>query len=130
MSRLLNEKEIQAILSLNGRKRYNYFIKFVSDMEKVWGLYQDGWALVSDENSSVKFPLWPAKEYASLCSTNEWTSYKPKSINMDEFIDTLIPLLLKDHIGIAIFPTPESKGVIVDCTELKGDLDRELSRYE
>ncbi|MGR9116092.1 MAG: hypothetical protein ACU85E_10020 [Gammaproteobacteria bacterium] len=38
----INQKKIDAILALSGAKRYEHFIKVITDWEEVWGLYHDG----------------------------------------------------------------------------------------
>ena len=50
----INEKQIEAVISLPGHQRYEYFIKTVVDWESVWGLYQDGWALASTNEVNMR----------------------------------------------------------------------------
>lgn len=48
MTLRINSKQISSILQETGAKRYKYFMRVVADQGKVWGLYDDGWALASD----------------------------------------------------------------------------------
>lgn len=127
--RKLNQAEIRNVLSRSGDKRYKYFISFVCDVSEAWGLYHDGWALASSDDGSVLFPLWPAKEYAALCSSGEWKGYKPEKIDIEALEEELIPALKKDGLNLGIFYTPHNKGVPVPTTRFAQDLSTELAKY-
>lgn len=45
--RRTSDEEIQAVLKLDGPKRFRHFIKRAVDDETVWGLWFDGWLTVS-----------------------------------------------------------------------------------
>lgn len=125
----ISQKQIEAILKLDGQQRYNHFIKTIADTEKVFGLYRDGWALASDGKQQV-FPLWSAKEYAELCSVNEWNGYKAKSFTLNKFTEELLPNLKRDGVLVGIFYTPSDKGVTPDIKQVLYDLGKELENYE
>ncbi len=129
MSREVTEREIEAILKLGGPERYNYTIKFISDVGELWGLYDDGWALAAGGNQVTSLAIWPSKEYALLNADNEWNNYKPKSINLIDFINEFTPNLKKDDVVICIFPTRDNKGVFPTHSELLNDIKNELSHY-
>ena len=122
-------KQIEAVLALPGIKRYEHFVKVVVDWQAVWGLYQDGWALAATDEGGEVFPLWPAEEYARLCAANEWSGYKPRSIELSEFMDALLPKLKKDGVLPGVFFTPLSKGVTPSVDELLSALEVELQNY-
>jgi hypothetical protein len=124
----ISVKHLESVIKLPGQNRYEYFIKKVSDWEKVWGLFSDGWALTEDDGK-VAFPLWPAKEFAALCSKDEWTGYEASSFSLDELLTELIPSLAKDNIHLSIFYTPDDFGVVVDTSKLLNDIARELDKY-
>ncbi|MFD2328955.1 DUF2750 domain-containing protein [Cohnella sp. GCM10020058] len=73
---LINPKEFEAIIKLSANIRYEYFIKKVTDSEEVWGLYDDGWAMSSDDNGRLLIPFWPKKEFAEYCAYEDWSNYK------------------------------------------------------
>jgi hypothetical protein len=125
-----NSKEVQAVLQLSGEKRYEYFIKRAADASKVWGLWNDGWAMgVTDEGKST-IPVWPAAEYAEACRQGDWSDYKPKSIDLHDFIDDFLPQLARDGVSVSIFDTPSEASVLVNDDELRQDLKEELSKIE
>ena len=51
----INQKQIDAVLKLSGAERYQHFVKKIADWEEVWGLYQDGWALLETENNKYGY---------------------------------------------------------------------------
>lgn len=127
----ISQKQLEAITALPAPKRYSHFIKQVADKEQVWGLYSNGWALAAtDEENQAVFPVWPAREYAELCQASIWSECTPKSIDIDEFIGTVIPELREDGIKICIFYLPTNSGVIPEYDQLLEDLNSELARYE
>jgi len=60
------KKKIENILRMSEDERYNYFIRKVADFEELWGLNDDGWALLGDNDDNRIFPVWPEKEFAVI----------------------------------------------------------------
>jgi hypothetical protein len=127
---ILSKKQIEAVMALPASKRYEHFIKQIADWEEVWGLYLDGWALAADEDEIPAFPVWPAQEYASLCTGGDWERYEPKMIELDDFLNELLPVLNKDGVLISVFYLPQGVGVNVDPERLSSDIREELTKYE
>ncbi len=125
----INPKQIESIIALPGPKRYEHFVKVVADREEVWGLYQDGWALAATDDGQEVFPLWPAKEYAQLCTAKEWKGYEPKSFSLEDFMNELLPNLKNDGVLPGIFYTHSDKGVTLKVDQLLADLNEELENY-
>ncbi|MBJ7553940.1 DUF2750 domain-containing protein [Marinomonas spartinae] len=125
----INAKQIESVIALAGSERYKHFVKVVADWEEVWGLYQDGWALASTDDGQTVFPLWPAKEYAQLCSDKEWSGYEPESFSLEDFMGELLPNLKDDGVLPGIFYTPSDKGVTPAVDQLLADLNEELENY-
>lgn len=124
----LNQRQIEAVLKLDGQKRYEHFIKTIADTEEVFGLDKDGWALASDGEYPV-FPVWSAKEYAELCANGAWDGYEAVSFSLDEFMEELLPNLKGDGVLLGVFYTPEDKGVTPDIDKVLADLKTELEKY-
>jgi hypothetical protein len=125
----INKKQIEAVITLPGQKRYNSFIKIVADWEEVWGLYQNGWALAATDDGKQVFPVWPAKEYAQLCTDKEWASYYPQSFSLEDFMGELLPNLKNDGVLPGVFYTPSDNGVTPTVDQLLADLNKELENY-
>ena len=128
--RRTTEREMQAVLRLDGPERFSHFVKRVADEERAWGLWKDGWALTANSDGTQVFPLWPASEYADHCRTGEWSAYDVKEIPIADLLDDLIPLLAEKGVLPGIFPTSTGKGVTPTPEELAAALREELENYE
>lgn len=124
------QKEMENVLKLDGSRRYTHTIKRVADFEEIWGLHaNDGWVLVSDGEHEC-FPIWPHPEYATLCATNEWAGNEPAAIDLDTWMEKWLPGFEEENKRIAVFPTPQIKGVVVTAERFKEDLNDEIALYE
>jgi hypothetical protein len=127
----LHPKQIESVLRLSGQERYEYFLKIVADKEEAWGLYSEGWALAkSDNDNGLIFPIWPAPDYAILCAVDNWANYEPKSIDIDDLLDGLLPSLHERKTELSVFPTPLGRGVTPKLEAFESDLKIELSKFE
>jgi len=126
----INEKQLQAVLALSGAGRYSHFIKVAADQRKVWGLWNDGWALASTSEGTQVFPIWPADVYAEKCALENWSQYQPREIELDHLLGKMLPDFNQTEILVGVFPTPQSQGVTLSLNQLEADLRQELSRIE
>jgi len=122
----IDSRQVQETVMLSGPQRYEYFIRRVAQAGTVWGLYRNGWALAKKEDGSLVFPLWPDREFATICADYEWTGYEPQSFSLDELVDELLPQLEQDGIATGIFYTPGARDVMPSAGLLLRDLDDEL----
>lgn len=125
-----SDKELQAVLNLDGPGRYRHFVKRVADFAEVWSLWNDGWALMGDESAGQLIPVWPHSRYAELCATGQWVEYRPKSISLDDWMKRWIPGMIGDGRSVAVFPTGMLEAVVVSPSRLYDDLAEELGAYE
>ena len=127
---VVSDQERNAVLRLDAAQRYAYFIKRVVDWEAAWGLWDDGWALVGGDDGQTGFPLWPAQEYAQACAIGEWATCRPEQIALSDLTSELLVRLREDSVLAAVFPTPSSKGMLVEPDELTASLRAECEDYE
>lgn len=126
-----SEKEIQSVLALDGDKRYDYFVKKVADQEQVWSLRHDqGWVLASGDAGRVLIPVWPAEKFALACATGTWEGHAAQAIDLDAWLERWTPGMEKDARLVAVFPSPQDKGIAVEPRQLESDLREELLNYE
>ncbi|MCJ7933144.1 MAG: DUF2750 domain-containing protein [Chryseobacterium sp.] len=92
----------------------------------MWGLSDNSWALLGDNNGNQILPLWPEKEFAQLCAVEQWKEYKPESIELDNFIQKWIPGMMNDKTLVNVFLTPDAKGTVISPDDLNSDLQDEL----
>ena len=127
--RRTNEKEMHAVLRLDGPARFAHFVKRVVDSEIAWGLWKDGWALMENDDGTRVFPLWPAREYAELLRAGQWAEYEPREIPLADLLDELVPKLAEQGVLAGVFPTATGKGVTPRVEELSASLREELEKY-
>jgi hypothetical protein len=127
----VNDQEFASVIRLPAPKRYSYFLKKVSDWRQLWSLATvDGWAEASDDAVKMLVPIWPHERFAKACATAAWQDYEPRRIDLDVWIEHWIPGMTKDGKEVAVFPTPDEKGVVVPPERLFADLSQELAQYE
>ncbi len=124
-----SEQKIEALLSLPAPERYDYFIKRVAELETVWGLYQDGWALAATDDGRSIFPVWSERQFAELCATRDWAGYEPAEIPLQDFIEELLPKLQADGVELGVFYTPNDRSVVPRFQQVIDDINHELERY-
>ena len=129
MAWVLSKAEIEAVTALDGPTRYAYFIKKVADENRVWSLWKDGWSLAENNNGQTVVPCWPHAKFAELCATGDWLDHKARPIEMQVWLDRWLPGITRDNRLIAVFPTPNDKGLILDSMRMAADLCVELQNY-
>jgi hypothetical protein len=125
----MKKERFDGIISLNGPDRYRHFVKSVVDRGEAWGLYDDGWALSGVDAGTEALPLWPEQEFAEACSDGNWSGYAARPIPLSELMEVVLPELLDDEDAVAVFPTPDDKGVVPPIGELLADLKEEQLEY-
>lgn len=121
---MMNE-EMKQILNLSNEEKYDYFIKKVVETQKVWALRTDeGYASLQDEYH-LFFPVWPEKEYADQCISENWTGYRSESIALDDLMERWLQGLSEDDIRLTLF-WMDGKGIEVSTNDLLEDLEEEL----
>lgn len=128
--KVVRPKEIEAVLKLPPEKRLDYFVKWVADGRKVWGLRRgDQWILVTDQGGAKSVPLWPLREYAVLCAAGSYADTEVASMTLHFFTKTFAPDLTAEKIGVTVLPTPAMVGDVVSPVELTQRLRDELKRW-
>ena len=124
------DKEVDAVIALPGPRRYSYWVKRVADQEVVWGLWgTSGWALAGDDLGNQLVPVWPHPRFAALCVSGLWSAFQPRSIELSVWMTRWIPGMISDGRLVAVFPTPDDRGISVAPERLREDLERELALY-
>ena len=117
--------ELEATLRLSGPERYAHFLAEVAGTRRVWGLYDDGWALAEETSGQRVLPLWPGEAYAERCAVGPWKGYRPRAIPLDELFDHLIPHLESTDTELGVFYTPAGRGIVPGRERLEQDLRAE-----
>lgn len=125
----VNARQVEAVLNLPPDKRYSHFIKKVVGWRKMWGLYEDGWAMSAIPSGSLILPLWPEREYAERCIGGDWAGYEPRSIELDDALDNMLPALRERGIQPGVFFSVDKGSIDVSLEKLEHDLRTELLKY-
>jgi hypothetical protein len=130
----MHEKQIENLLNYSEKERYEYFVRYCADWEKVWGLVteEDSWVIFKDETGDEIFPLWPHPDLAEICCFQEHKdmNVKPQSIDIYSFIEGAIPDMINHKVSFGIFFGQDRKGFIVKGEVLKEVLEEEMEQYE
>ncbi|WP_426477466.1 DUF2750 domain-containing protein [Chryseobacterium sp. CBSDS_008] len=126
----MHPKEIEKVVSLEPKKRYDYLIKKIADREAVYTLTTPkGEVANSNLDGKTLFPLWSDKEYAELCKVAGWEDYKVFELSLEDLESNILNVIAKSGDLLNIFPVGDKTGFVVDSAEFKRDLDMELENY-
>ena len=128
----ISELEFESVICLPDADRYSYFVKRAADRGKVWSLWaKGGWMLVGTDTADECVPVWPHERFAeAYASSIAGSGFEAKAIELDSFRSRWIPGMTADNRMVAVFPTPQQRGVVVAPERLRRDLDGELALYE
>jgi hypothetical protein len=129
MTWTVSDDEYDGVLKAGAAKQYSYLVSRCADWGEVWGLAIAGgdWAMMAD-GDGVRFAVWPHRRYAEACRQRHWSDREPTPIDVESFVDDLIPRLIEDVVGIAAFPLPDGRFTPVSARRLRSDLEGELDR--
>lgn len=123
------QQEIRAVVRLPAQKRYEYFVTRVADTEMVWGAQRDGrWIVLCGAEGDV-VPVWPHSQYVTFDLAWTQQGYDLRPVELDIWLAEELPEMERLRQRIAVFPTAESRGAIVEGAKLKTDLEQELEQY-
>jgi Protein of unknown function (DUF2750) len=126
----VNDEEFESVVRLPASRRYEYFVKRAASHGELWGLRgEGGWVVAEDDEGNQHFPVWPHQRFAQALAEGLWEGEKPVSIDIDEWVDAWLPNLERDGMRVAVFQTPDDKGVGVSPERLKTDLEAELEQF-
>lgn len=127
----MNQKQFGNVIQLSPHDRYIHFISKVADWEELWSLRNsDGFVIFGDPLENECIPVWPHPDYANALIKDSWSDCYPERIDMYKFLEKWIPGMIEDKRMIAVFPTLDENGIIVNPERLNGDLLDELEQYQ
>ena len=126
----MHPEKLKQVLTLSGDERFDYLVRKVADLEEIWGLAYDGWALSEDDSGQMAVPVWPEADFAAACATGDWAGMQPKPIALADFFEKWIPGMERDNRMVAVFPIPSGRGVFVNPSRLGDALKEEKQQYE
>ena len=112
-------------MSQDFRLNYERFIDEVSELEVVWNLQlDDGFAICEsgEFDDTQVMPFWSLEKDALAACTEDWKSYKPNPIRIDDFIDAWLHGLDEDEMFVGVNWSSELEGAEVEPVMLIEDL--------
>ncbi|HSQ88801.1 DUF2750 domain-containing protein, partial [Romboutsia sp.] len=97
--------------------RYEYFIEKIVESKEAWFLYNNGFAMIDYEDENSRIPVWNKREYAEFFINDKFEECVIKSINLDEFIEYLLPDLDKNNIYLDVLYDGEG-AVVAGATDI------------
>ena len=127
----MSDDPLKDILSLGCEERYDYFLSKVGEDKEIWILVnkdQQFLKIYAEDDSYEYLPVWPESDFAvEYCKDSQELS--PKSITLPEFFKKWVPGLQKDKVEIGVFPGLDNDLWVMEPSELKQDLQDELSTF-
>lgn len=118
-------------LIINSKRRYENFIKRVSESRTVWGLKsEDGWCVCesNEYEDTVVMLFWSDEAYARQCAVEEWSHYSPTSIPLEEFMTNWIYGMNEDELLVGVNWNAKLIGLEVEPYELLKELDETIEK--
>ncbi len=112
-------------------ENYDVFIADAIETGCVWGLEsEEGWALcpsINNEEINV-IPLWSQPEYAQAHCVDEWSTYRPIPISLEELLDDWLPGMHEDLILVGVNWNQDMEGLEIEPLDLTEDIDQEAAQ--
>jgi len=127
----MSDDQLKEILNLGCEERYDYFLSKVGEDKEIWILVnkESQFLKIFAEDDSFEYlPVWPELDFATEYS-KDTQDLSPKSISLPEFFKKWVPGLKKDSVDIGVFPGLEDELWVMEPSELKNDLQDEISTF-
>jgi len=127
----MSDDQLTEILNLGCEERYDYFLSKVGEDKEIWILVnkESQFLKIFAEDDSFEYlPVWPELDFATEYS-KDTQDLSPKSISLPEFFKKWVPGLKKDSVDIGVFPGLEDELWVMEPSELKNDLQDEISTF-
>ena len=112
-------------LSADPKASHDRFVREVRDSGLVWGLQSDqGWAVCESneyEETDV-YPFWSTEAEATFHCTDDWSGFRPTSLDLDLFIDTWLTGMAEDAVMVGTNWDQDLMGLEVEPTDLAEEL--------
>lgn len=107
------------------RERYEQFLSRVTESQTVWGLRNDdGWANApsNEDGEAMVILFWSDRASAKRCATEEWKSYVPTPIALEEFVNAWLPGMARDGVFVGPNWSGQLIGLELPAEQVKNDL--------
>ena len=127
----LPKQAIESILKLTAKERFEYSIKTIAGTEVIYLLDgKDDWICLQDDNGKEYLMIFPESEFAEL--SMEWNTQANSSdeMELENFLEDTIPMMVENDIKLAIFPLDEKTDtIILDPMEFAKIINSHMSEW-
>lgn len=128
MSYTLTDTERNAALSLNADYRYDHFITKLVEHGELYVLTDEHGVMMLTTEDEDCIPVWPHPEYAEVWASGEWADCKPQAITLKVWMDRWISGMEEDEVCVAVFPTVDQEGIVVEPGEVADAIEKKLAK--
>ena len=107
---------------LDDAARRTHFVQAVVAADQVWSLYADTWARAPTSDETEALPFWPDRRNAARCITGAWSTFAPRSIDLDAFLEQWLTGMHEDNILAVLHPTPNHPGTAIPAKALMAEV--------
>ena len=104
------------------KEQYTQFIESIVSQAKVYGLYNDGWALCSTPSGQQTLAVWQNKNLAQLLIRDKWADYAIEEVPLNQFVENMVPYIRQQNTHLSINLMPEGQNVLVSGRQFLVDL--------
>lgn len=104
------------------QQQYKTFIETIVTQTKVYGLYDEGWALCSTPSGQQTLPVWQSRGLAQLVIRDKWATYQVEEVSVLQFVEHIIPYIRQHNTHLSLNLGPEGQNVLVSGRQFLIDL--------
>lgn len=96
----------------------------------VWGLQgPEGWALTGSEahDDIDVMPFWSQEAFARVHCQDDWQSYQPVAVDLEEFLEDWLPGMHEDVLLIGVNWNAELEGDELEPLDLLEEFEQEMT---
>ena len=125
MTYILTDADRAAAQTLGDDERFNHFVNKVCEQEQLWILTDEhGCMMLTSDDDEDCIPVWPHQDYAQEWAVDDWAQCKPEPLTLKVWQSRWVPGMEDDELLVAVFPTVDATGVVVEPGELQEAFDR------
>ncbi|OIN13813.1 DUF2750 domain-containing protein [Oceanisphaera psychrotolerans] len=125
MSYTLTDADKAAAQNMRDDERFNHFVSRVCEHDELWILTDEhGCMMLTSDDDEDCIPVWPHADYAKEWAVDDWSQCKPEALTLQVWLNRWVPGMEDDELLVAVFPTSDATGVVVEPRELQDAIDR------
>ena len=125
----LEQQEFERLTGASAEDQYDYFVERCVESGHVWALIdgEDNWAAFGSPEEGVLLCVWPHPSFAQACAYGSWETREAVPVDVDVFIEEVLPDLIREGTLVAVFPTEDS-AVPMEPERVMRDMAVEIGR--